>query len=176
MPRLWMLIAAALTLTATVGARTALAVEKPLIGYVNLQRAILEVEEGKRAKANLKKTFEKKQTDLSKRENELKNLKDAIERESMVKDDAATRQRKVDFQNKLLELQQVFVKEQQELQAAEQKELAAITEKMRAVIAELGKTGGYTIILEVQDSRLLFAKPSLDLTNEIIRKYNGKYR
>ena len=32
------------------------------------------------------------------------------------------------------------------------------------------------LILEVSDSRLLFAKPHLDLTNELIRKYNAKYK
>ena len=34
----------------------------------------------------------------------------------------------------------------------------------------------HTLILEVAESRLLFAKPHLDLTNEVIRKYNGKYK
>jgi Skp family chaperone for outer membrane proteins len=47
---------------------------------------------------------------------------------------------------------------------------------MRGVIKEIGEQGGYTLILEVQDARLLYAKPHLDLTNEVIRKYNGKYK
>lgn len=155
---------------------TAKAAKPPVIGYVNMQRAILEVDEGKRAKAALKKSFEVKQQALTKREQELKTLKDAIDRESVMKDDAATRQRKLEFQNKLIELQQVFMKEQQELQQLEQKELAAISDKMRKVIQEIGKTGGYTLILEVQESRLLFAKPHLDLTNEVIRKYNARHK
>lgn len=149
---------------------------QPVIGYLNLQRAILEVEEGKRAKSALKKTFEKKQKALSKKEKELKGLKDSLERESVVKSDGATRARKLEFQNKLVELQQVFMKEQKELQSLEQKELAAITKKMRKVIEQVGKAGGYTIILEVQDSRLLYAKAHLDLTNEVIRKYNIKHK
>lgn len=150
--------------------------EEVLIGYVNIQRAILEVEEGKRAKEVLKSTFEGKQKKLSEREGELKKMKEAIEKESVIKEDAATRQKKVEFQNKLLELQQVFVKEQQELQAAEQKQLSGITEKMRKIIAEIGEQGGYTLILEIQDSRLLYAKPHLDLTNEVIRKYNSRHK
>jgi outer membrane protein len=145
------------------------------MGYVNLQRAILEVDEGKRAKEGLKKTFEKKQADLQKREGELKALKDAIEAAAQ-KDDPATRQKRIEFQNKLLELQQIFVKEQGELQQLEQKELSAITDKMRKIIGEIGKEGGYTLILEIQDSRLLYAKAHLDLTNEVIRKYNARHK
>lgn len=148
---------------------------KELIGYVHLQRAILEVDEGKRAKSQLKKSFDKKQASLQKREQELKSLKDAIEA-SATKDDPATRQKRIEFQNKLLELQQIFVKEQKELQELEQKELSAITEKMRKVIQDIGKQGGYTLILEIQESRLLYAKNHLDLTNEVIRKYNAKYK
>jgi len=152
------------------------AAEPPLLGYVNLQRAILEVDEGKRAKANLQKTFEKKQSELSKRENELKALKEAIEKQTVVKDDAASRQQKIEFQTKLMELQQTFMKEQQELQASEAKELSAITDKMRVVIQEIGKAGNYTLILEIQENRLLHAKPHLNLTNEVIRKYNQKHK
>jgi outer membrane protein len=148
---------------------------KETLGYVNLQRAILEVDEGKRAKEALKKQFEKKQADLQKKETELKSLKDALEA-SATKDDPATRQKRIEFQNKLLDLQQVFVKEQQELQQLEQKELSAITTKMRKIIEDIGKAGEYTLILEIQDSRLLYAKAHLDLTNEVIRKYNTTHK
>lgn len=151
--------------------------EPVLIGYVNLQRAILEVEEGKRAKASLKATFDQKQKKLNERETDLVKMRDQLKAESQSgKDDAATRQRLLDFQNKLVELQQVFMKEQQELQEQEQKQLAGITQKMRQVIEEIGKAGAYTLILEVQESRLLYAKTYLDLTNEVIRKYNAKYK
>jgi outer membrane protein len=148
---------------------------KENLGYVNLQRAILEVDEGKRAKESLKKTFEKKQADLQKKEQELKTLKDQLEKSS-TSDDPATRQKRIEFQNKLLDLQQVFVKEQQELQQLEQKELSAITQKMRKIIDDIGKQGDYTLILEIQDSRLLYAKAHLDLTNEVIRKYNSLHK
>ena len=148
----------------------------PVIGYVNLQRAILEVNEGRRAKAALKKTFDKKQKVLSKRETELKALKAELDKESAAKDGATTRQRYSEFQNKYLELQQVLYKEQQELQSLEQKELAKITEKMKKIIRRVGENGKYTLILEIQENRLLYAQTHLDLTNEIIRKYNNKHK
>lgn len=146
-----------------------------LIGYVNLQRAILEVEEGKSAKNSLKATFDVKQKKLNDKEAELMKVKETIEREAAIKDDPETRKKVADFQARLVDLQQVFMKEQKELQEAEQKELAGITTKMRKIIEGIGQGGGYTMILEIQDSRLLFAKAHLDLTNEVIRKYNAKY-
>src|SRR4051794_5115606 len=71
-----------------------------LIGYVNVQRAIVEVEEGKRAKDALKATFEKKQKALSDKETQLKKLKDDIDKAG---NDPASAQKKQEFQSKLME-------------------------------------------------------------------------
>ncbi len=146
------------------------------IGYVNLQRAIREVAEGKRATERLRKTFEKKQKTLRAKEKELEGLKKQLEQASVVKDQSATRAQKLEFQKKYMELREVFMKEQQQLMKLEQDELSKITVKMRKIIKKVGKKGGYTIILEGQKARLLFAEPHLDLTNEIIRTYNGKHK
>lgn len=147
-----------------------------VIGYVNLQRAILEVEEGKRAKESLKKTFEAKKKMIKAEEGKLIKLRDEIRAEASVKTDAALRQRALAYEKKRYELQEQLLKEQQELQLLEQKELAGITEKMRKVVDQIGKDGGYTLILELQDARLLYAKQHLDLTNEVIRKYNLNHK
>lgn len=147
-----------------------------LIGYVDIQRALLEVNEGKRAKDQLKATFDEKQKRLSGQEEKLKKMKDDLDKESIVKVDEATQKKKDEFQKALLELQQTFMKEQKELQEAEGKLTSGITDKMRKIIAEIGDQGGYTLILESSGTRMLYAKPHLDLTNEVIRKYNAKYK
>lgn len=145
----------------------------PVLGYVHLQRAILEVEEGKRAKARLQKTVEKKQKSLIAKEKELKTLKEALDKQSVVKkDDPATRAQKAEFETKLMELQQTFMQEQQELQKLEAKTLSGITQKMQKIIQKIGRSEGYTLILEIQENRLLFAKKHLDITNQVIRRYN----
>lgn len=172
---LWILTAL-LVMSVAVPIPSARAKGGTLIAYVNLQRAILEVEEGKRAKAALKVTFEKKQKALQAKEAELMRMKQALEQQAAVQSDADTRAKALEFQNKLMELQQTFMQEQKELQNLEQKELAGITEKMRKIIDQIGKQGQYSLILEIQDSRLLYAQPHLDLTNEVIRKYNARHK
>ena len=149
---------------------------KVQIGYVNLQRAIVEVEEGKRAKAALQKTFEKKKVKIKEAEAKLIALRDKIRSKRTVTPEAKLRQEALEYEKERYKLQEKLMKEQQELQALEQKELAGITKKMRKVIDKIGKAGGYTLILEAQDARLLYAKPHLDLTNEVIRRYNSTYR
>lgn len=146
-----------------------------VIGYVNLQRAILEVEDGKKAKARLKKTFEEKQAKLQKEEAELEKLRAQLEGADPETADDATKAKAIELQKRFLKLRQDLMNEQQDLKKLESEALSAITDKMRKVIAQMGKKGGYLMIMEAQESSLLFAKPHLDITNEVIRKYNAKY-
>lgn len=145
------------------------------IGYVNLQRAIVEVEEGKRAKARLEATFKKKQAALRQKESELEAMKKRIDASGKNQDDPAARQQVVAFQKKFLALRETLLKEQNELKKLEVQALSKITNKLRKVIQEIGRKGGYTMILETQEASLLYAKPHLDLTNEVIRKYNQRH-
>ena len=50
--------------------------------------------------------------------------------------------------------------------------MAPIIGKIVKVVQALGGSGEYTMILEKTDARILWAQPALDLTNEVIRRYN----
>lgn len=145
------------------------------IGYVNLQRAIVEVEDGKRAKAKLEAAFKEKQSALREKEEELESMKKRLEAANIDRDDPKARAQLLEFQKKFLSLRERLLKEQQELKQLEGEALSAITKKLRKIIEEVGKKGGYTLIMEMSESSLLFAKPHLDLTNEVIRKYNARH-
>ncbi|MEO1230606.1 MAG: OmpH family outer membrane protein [Myxococcota bacterium] len=151
--------------------RSSVAAEE-LIGYVNLQRAIVEVEDGKKAKSSLEATFKKKQASLRGKEKELEDMQKALQDQGLDPSDPAAQAKMRDFQKKFLALRETLMKEQQELKRLEAQALGKITKRMRGIIADMGKAGGYTLILEAQESSLLFAKNHLDLTNEVIRKYN----
>ena len=153
-------------------ARPALAAND-LIGYVNLQRAIIEVEDGKRAKAKLEATAKKKQAELRAKEDELEAMKKRLEAASAgKKDDPKLRADALEFQQKFMALRETLLKEQEALKKQETQALSKITTKLRTIIENMGKREGYTLIMEVQGSSLLFAKPHLDLTNAVIRRYN----
>lgn len=155
------------------GAPSANAAEKRPIGYVDLQRAIREVEDGKRAEQKLKAIFEKKQAALREKEKELEAMKNRIEAKgSEQRDPSEVRE----FQKKFLALQEILVKERNALKKLEGKELSKITKKLRRIIRQIGKKGNYLLIMEAQESSLLFAQAHLDLTNEVIRKYNAGNR
>jgi len=50
-----------------------------------------------------------------------------------------------------------------------------IFDKMANIVRDIAEADGFTMVLERTDSGLVFAAPALDLTNELIRKYNAKF-
>lgn len=163
-------LAFALT-SAGIVARPALAAEE-LVGYVNLQRAIVEVEDGKKAKKQLEQAFQTKQTELRAKEADLEAMKKRLEAANLKEDDPKAREQVLEFQRKFNELRQTLVAEQEALKKQENAALGEITQKLQSIIKDVGKKGGYTMIMEVQGASILFAKPHLDITNQVIRLYN----
>src|SRR5688500_20071055 len=51
------------------------------IGVVDLQRALVETEDGRKAKDQLKKLFEQRQKTLDKQQDELKAMKESVEKQ-----------------------------------------------------------------------------------------------
>ena len=85
-------------------------------------------------------------------------------------------QKFTELQKRLFELTQRAEKLQAEMASSEQKELKKIFEKMDPIIAAIAKREELTMVFEKTDSGLVYAPASLDLTNELVRTYNDKYK
>jgi len=143
------------------------------VGVVDLQRALNEVEEGATAKAALKKEFDEKQKQLDSRQNELKKLKDELDAQSTMMTNEKKQEKVADLQKKLLEVQQLYYSLQQDLSKREGEVTGQIFQKMGVILASMGTEQGYSAILE--KSAVPYFKPALDVTNELIRRYNASY-
>lgn len=150
------------------------AVNAPKIGYVDMARALNEVEEGKIAKAKLKSDFDQKQQKLDKMQNDFKGKKDDFDKRSgMMKPDA--RQSKQDeLQREMMELQKTFMQLQQELVDSQNLITEEIGKKLRSVIEKIGDRDGYGVVLNIGET-VLYHKRHQDITDDVIRDYNKQY-
>ncbi len=146
------------------------------IGYVDLQRALNEVEEGRSAKAVLKKDFDEKQKALDRDQDALKKMKADLDKQAAVMSDDAKRDRQAELDRKFVEVQGKFVSFQRDLSEREREMTRGIFDKMGGIIREIAEAEGFTMVFEKNDAGLLYAPGSLDLTNELVRKYNGRYK
>jgi outer membrane protein len=143
------------------------------IAVVDLQRAINETEEGRKAKANLKKLFESRQQGLDKKQEELKKLKDEIESQKNVLARDVLEKRVESYQKQLMELQQVYVDYQRELAEKEGELTKVIIERMEKILRRIGQAEGYAMIVERNEAGVIFAPTNLDLTDVVIQRYNA---
>jgi outer membrane protein len=148
----------------------------PKIGYVNLQAAMNDVEEGKAAKAELKKEFDQKQRVLDDKQNELKKLKEDLDKQAIVMSEETKREKQMDFERRVMEVQQLFVKLQQELAEREREKMKVIIDKMELVIKEIAEAGGFAYVFEQQNAGILYAPANDNLTPELVRKYNARFK
>jgi outer membrane protein len=144
------------------------------VAYVDLQRALDEVEEGKAAAASLKKEFEQKQKMLDTKRSELEKLGADLDKQAAVMTDQARKERQGELEKKGLELQSLFVQLRKELSDREMEAMRPIRDKMLAIVREIASQEGVSLVL--QAGALVYAEPSLDITNELVRKYNGRHK
>ena len=172
--RLGLLMGSLLITIALLIPTASFAQETKKIAFVDLQRALNEVDEGKKAKTKLKKEFEERQKQLDKRQKELEALKAELEQQMMLSEEAK-RGKAMNFQQKMYELQQTYMQLQGELAQQEAAATKKIFDKMGKIIEEMAKEKGYDLVLERTESAILFAKDNMELTDELIKRYNKKY-
>lgn len=142
-------------------------------GYVDMQRALLEVNEGKQAKAQLEKMKKARQGDLDAKQAELRKMQKDLEAQKAFMKADIKRAKEQEFGKKLQELQMTYAKLQKELAREEAKLTQKIFAQMSRILSKMGKSGKYTMIFEKTESSLLWAEPHLELTNELIRRFNA---
>jgi outer membrane protein len=143
------------------------------LGYVDLQRALNETDDGRKAKESLKKVFDQKQKELDEQQTALKkDIEDLDKKRTLLPADKL-RDKEAELQGRMQKVQQTYLRHQQDLQSKEQEATAKIFERMNRIIGKIAVSENFTMILDKTQSAVIYAKPHLDLTNELIRRYNA---
>lgn len=164
-------VAAALLL---VMASPSAALAQVKIGYVDLQRALNESDAGKKAKADFKAQVDRLEGQLKGKKEELDRLKEELERKGVVMRDEERRKLEGDFEHKRLDLKRRFEDSQAELQKKDAELTGKIIQELQAIIKEIGDRDGYSLILELGTSPVLYYKKSADITDEVLKAYNER--
>jgi outer membrane protein len=141
------------------------------IGYVDMQMAIQQTSDGKKAKKNLEGIAKGKEDKLKKLEAELKVKGDDFKKKASIYDEATKRKKQMELQKEFYDLQQLLGQSQQELRQKEEEALKPIVSIIREQIDAIAKKDNYTIVLEKSENLVLFAKKEIDLTDAVVKAY-----
>lgn len=159
--------------SATFVAGLAARVEAQKIAVVDMQRALNETEDGRQAKNKLKKLFEERQKTLDKQQNDLKDLKDSIEKQKDVLSREVLAKKLESYQKAFAELQSMYMDFQRELQAKEGDLTKDILERMQVIVRHIGQKEGYSLIIERNEAGVVYVPSTYDLTDVLIQRYNA---
>ena len=142
------------------------------IAYVDLQEALNSSDAGKKAKDVFKVEVDRLQKDLDKRQGELKKVGEELEKQGYLLSDETRAKKERDYQVKIKEFKRFYQDSQEKLQGKDVQLTKKILMDLRAIISKIGQDGGYSMILEMSEGKILYAPKTLDLTSEVIKRYN----
>ncbi|MBK8168779.1 MAG: OmpH family outer membrane protein [Sandaracinaceae bacterium] len=143
------------------------------IAVVDLQRALAETEDGRRAKAQLKRLIKSRQKTLDDKQQELTKMRDDIEKQKNVLSRDALQKRLDEYQQKFVDVQTVYVEYQRELAAKEAELTKTILDRMEAILRRIGQSEGYTLVVERNEAGVMWVPGNLDITDNVIQRYNA---
>ena len=155
-------------------AAPSLAADAPKVGYVNLQRVLLESNDGKVAKQTISEKIKTVEAQVKERQQALKTLKADLEKQAPLLAEDARREKERGYNQQVGELESFTQSARKDLQQQDADFTRRILKDTVEVVQQLGKEGKYTLILERNEGALLYADDGIDLTDKVIELYNAK--
>jgi outer membrane protein len=129
---------------------------------------------GKEAKEKIKAKVQGYDAEVQGRQEELKKLKEDLEKQAMLLSEEARNAKERDYQQKVKDYQRFTKDIQETLQQTDADLTRKILERLLTVVQDVGKSDGYTIILEKTESSLVYADDSIDITDAVIKAFDNK--
>ena len=142
------------------------------VGYVDLQKALNLSSAGKAAKEKMKAKFKDYDANVQKKQDELKKLKEDLEKQAMLLSAEARAAKERDYQQKVKDYQRLTKDIQEELQQADADYTRKILEVIFKVVQQIGKQEGYTLVFEKTESSILYASDGIDMTDRVIQAFD----
>ena len=146
------------------------------IAVIMFQAAVARTNEGQRDFQSLEKKFAPKNAQLKQESDQINALKKQLQAQSKTLS-ADQRQEKVnEIQEKEKDLQQQLQDARSDFQNQMGTAFNSLAQKVGAVMTSYAKTHGYTMVLDAsgQNSPVLWASPTTDITKAVIAAYNKK--
>jgi len=150
--------------------------ESVRIGVVDFQRALDNCEAGKDARLELEKLFKDKERILAEQKEEIKQLQETLEKQAIMLSAEAVGEKKRELGFKSREFQRNYNDFVEEVKLREKDLRTPILRELDRIANDMGKKGGYTLIVHKDRSVIIYFPESIDITNELIQKYNEIYK
>ena len=143
------------------------------IGVIDLQMVISNSKAGRAAKSAFEAEFKQKQQIIESKSKQLDALKNDFIQNGPVMNDATRKQKadQIDMLDK--ELQRSRADFRDELQKRDYELLGKILKDLDGILHNIGKSEGFTIIIEKTEAGVIYEAPTVDITQQVIKAYDA---
>src|SRR5262249_42630459 len=140
----------------------------------SVQQAILQTKEGQKASADLQAKFMPRRQQLDKKQQDIQALQEQMKKGSATMSDEAKQKLTRDIDSNTKSLQRDGEDFEADVNQEEGKIMQDLGQKMMDVVIKYATQNGFAMVLDVsnQQTPVLWADPSADITSEIIKLYD----
>jgi outer membrane protein len=145
----------------------------PKIGVINSQDVLERSAEGKRVIARLQEKDKTNQGTITKLDDEINQLQTKINTQRLTLSEEALYNMSADLQKKQTDRKRLAEDASRDFQDLQVKLFNKVQSELIPIIEALGKEKGIDIILDLAKSGAVYFNPSVDLTEEVIKRYDA---
>ncbi len=154
--------------------------ERLKVGVISQQAVMEKSKAGKRAIETMKEFAASRQRIISADDEELKNLEKDLKSQEGGLSEAARREKAEQFRVKFESYQKRLGDFNKEVQAKQKEMFDEYSKKIDDAASAVGERLGYTAVLDTgtptQLRVVIYASPSVDLTDEVIAEFDKRYK
>lgn len=143
------------------------------VGIINSQEILEKSIEGKKAISQLEEKNRKTQQDLAKLDDQIRQLETRLNTQGLTMTQEAMISLSADLDRKRTERQRMAEDATKEMQELQQRLYLKIQNEVMPIINKLGQEKGLDLILDLRASGVLYFNPVIDLTQEVIKRYDA---
>ncbi len=141
------------------------------VGIIDMQAVILNVQEGKDARAALEKDIKAKEGEFTKRREELDKMNKDWQGQAALMSEEARMNKQKEFQEKFMSLRNDEGAFRDDVKKKEQKATQGIAAKVEGIVQKMAKEKALDVVFEVNSAGLLYVNQPVDLTKDVIDQY-----
>jgi len=142
------------------------------VGVVDVQQILNQSQRGQVLKQKLEQERTGRQKELDTRQQELVKLQAEYEKQAPVLSEQAKREKKESLDRRVRDARRVAEDANRDFEKKVREAEMETTREIFAIIQEYGKDQGFSLVLE--RSSLIFSAASVDVTSEVIKRYDAK--
>jgi outer membrane protein len=146
---------------------------QPKVAIINLQRAVLESAEIKKASTELEAKYRPRQQQMEKLQKDLQALQQNLQTNAGKLTPQAEADLTAQGQRKQRELQRLSEDLQADVERERNDILGKSSQRMQAVVKKLAEAKGLDMVVDI--SNTVYFKPDLEITTESIAAYDKEY-